>query len=69
MVPKTMLGRDEKWNEIYYAIPLMTLKNTYTHRKHNISEMGISLNTHLTKWLLLWEREKGEKAWDLKRKK
>lgn len=47
MVPKTMLGRNKKLNEIYYAIPLMKLKNTYTHRKHNVSFRDGHISKHI----------------------
>lgn len=47
MIPKTILGRNTKLNEIYYAVPLMKLKNTYTRRKHNISFRDGHISKHI----------------------
>lgn len=42
MVPKTMLGRDKKRNEIYYAIPLMKRKNIHSQKAQYIRDGHIS---------------------------
>lgn len=63
MDPKTVLGRKKKLNEIYHTIPLMKLKNTCTHRKHDVSFKDGRISKHIlnkTEWLFLWERERGE---------